>query len=69
MGCGPASTSAVSKKISEVRKRVLSADYTFLLAWKNIGKSAPPLGSPKKVDHRAYHFDRLYDAGETEPAP
>src|SRR5208337_1288091 len=60
--------SVVSKYISQARKKVLSEDYTFLLAWEKIGKSAP--GDPrKKVDHRDLHLDKLYDGDESKPAP
>jgi hypothetical protein len=60
------SPSAVSKYISEARNKVLSKDYTFLLAWKKIGKS-PPGGSKRTVNHRDLHLDKLYDRGEPKP--
>jgi len=59
--------SAVSKYISQARNKVLSKDYTFLLAWEKIGKSAP--GGPKiKVKHCDLHLDKLYGCDEPKPA-
>lgn len=60
--------SAVSKYISQARKKVLSEEYTFLLAWKKIGERVP-VAPPKKVRHRDLHLDKLYDRGEPKPAP
>jgi hypothetical protein len=60
--------SAVSKYISQARKKVLSEEYTFLLAWEKIGESVP-VGPAKKVQHRDLHLDKLYDGGEPKPAP
>lgn len=61
------SRSAVSKYISQARNKVLSEDYTLLLAWEKIGKSV--LGGPrKKVNHRDLHLDKLYDGDESNPA-
>jgi hypothetical protein len=58
---------AVSKYMSQARDKVLSEDYTFLLAWERIGKSAP--GGPKrKVKHRDLHLDKLYGCDEPKPA-
>jgi len=61
------SRSAVSKYISQARNKVLSEDYTFLLAWEKIGKSVPG-GARKKVDHRDLRLDKLYGGGEPKPA-
>jgi hypothetical protein len=60
------SPSAVSKYISEARNKVLSKDYTFLLAWEKIGKSLPG-GLKGNVNHRDLHLDKLYDRGEPKP--
>jgi hypothetical protein len=62
------SPSAVSKYISQARKKVLSEDYTFLLAWEKIGKSVP-VGPRKKVNHRDLHLDKLYNGDKSKPAP
>jgi hypothetical protein len=57
------SPSAVSKYISQARKKVLSEDYTFLLVWEKIGKSFP--GGPRtKAEHRDLHLDKLYEVDE-----
>jgi hypothetical protein len=58
---------AVSRYVSQARKKVLSDDYTFLVVWEKIGKSVP--GDPqKKVNHHDLHLDKLYDWGESKPA-